>query len=479
MTTQTEVLSPAIARVTLAVAIAATVVLSMMGASIWLLAALVAVAVFFALFPVSQYLLTAYFGLLAAFAYFLSDFPVSTGFFKLYGSDLVVPFFAWGVMRLALAHRRGELLIPTYTRLPLLLVCLFGAYGTVHVCYSLVVMDLPLDGVFGYFRRLVLYSLVVLLPTLLDIKPKHVEILGKVVVSAGVFLVLMGIYRVTFGAYVRYDEDNPTGYIGVRLYRLSEVVVLAAAVAYATVAIRTRERISAKLFYFGLIAMCVPLMAICGYRLGILYAVAAPIVAETFRMYIGRENVLGLLRAAIVVAILFIAAVGLGWLLFRDSVEQTRRDIMVRQQTISTTGEWRYWSGVHAIKTWKENPMLGAGLGHRLNFPFRGSEGTFFFADSSVHNFALELLYMLGLVGSSLYAAFTGAILFVVFGRIRAIDARWRPHVVSLLILYAFMLGVALLQPLDVSGFVLLHLSLGLVFRFAQFPQESAASAVV
>ena len=394
-----------------------------------------------------------------------SIYPIDLVAFKLYGVDLVMLLLAYATVHFLIRPRAWWAHATQPEKIVFALLGAFCVYGFAQLPYGLVIKGYDYDQVFGDFRRLFFYNLALIPPLWLPLKTRHLDRLKYAFAMAALLLIATGLYRVLLNQPIRLDENLATGHTGVRMLATIEFSAGALFLAYLTSVSIIQRRLSVRVVAVVLAGCMAALMAISGFRLGILYAAAAPVMALFIITYLRRRSYFILFRYLFLGGLVGILVATIAAMTFPAALEKARYDLEVRQMDLVVTGDYRTWTTRQAVIEWREDPIFGAGLGHELVFLNRTRQGFFEHKQASAHNLVTAVVYQTGLLGLVLFLSFHACFCVAVLLKVRLVPRRYDGVIAGLLVGYVCMLGASLTQPLDVAGCAAIGLFMGLVLR--------------
>lgn len=442
------------------------------------LSALLALVV---LTPAAPWLVLVFTALVLGLAVPLSDYPLDYGFLKLYGADFVIVVLAWAgfyrLLRLIRPAEAREIRSVQERRLVRILIVLSG-YGLVSLAAGLFIKHYEIDEVLGAYRRLFFYSLAFVVPLWVPLAERHLRRLKYVVLVAGTLVIGLGLYRVATGNPVHEEVNFATSHTGVRMLAVSEYLCVALLLAYLTATFLITGHPVRKVVAVLLAGAGAGMMLFSGYRLGIVFMVAAPALGSVLAVWISGEGITRLARTALTAGAIAVPVVVLAVAVFPQQMAKTSYDMRVRAMDTDVTGDYRRWIWSEAMNELSRNPVLGAGLGHELVFSNRTREGVFERRKASTHSTFVAVSYQTGVVGAGLYLAFHGLFALYFFRRARDLMPGYRAVLVGLFSGYLCMMGGSFLEPLRVAGYVGIHLVMGFIVRLLrETRRESAVSS--
>jgi O-antigen ligase len=421
--------------------------------------------------PFLPWLAVPLFGLLLGACFLMNDITVPI-VVRWYGADLVLAFVALACVRFVYQYsdRHCWNARPRSERYLVLLLVAGALYALLPLGAGLLVAHNAMTDVMGDVRRFYVYPLAMLVPLFVPIPAWQRDRLHAAFVAACFLLLLMGAYRLASGA--RWAEDiyslSTSEIVQPRILSHTEAMNLTAVAAFLTATVRTARYPVNRLAALVLLAASAGLLVICGWRLAVIYAAAAPVAVLFMLRWLRKEPFWRIALTLTATATAALAALFTLAALFPGDMGRIFSKLLYRFQNVGSEPDSRYFSWRHAIDEWQEAPIFGKGLGHQLYYYFRASDGQFLAEFGSTHNLLLDLLYQTGLVGVGLFLAVQGMFIFTVWRRLPTLRPQYHAVAAGLVAAYIAIWGFALLQPLQVGAFVTLFMCMGfllLLFR--------------
>lgn len=440
-------------------------ILALIGSNPWLAAGAAAAIAGLCLLPFLQFLLLPYFALVLGAPLFASDMPLRIAV-RWYGADLALVFAAAGIAWRLL--RRTPSAAPAWRhtaaeRWQMTAVLCASLYGAVPLVIGLGLSSHAFTDVLGDFRRFYMYPLAMLAPLLLPLPGPHRDGLRHVFHAACMLLLLMGAYRVFTGArwmeelYTLADNEMRQ----TRILSHSETMKMTAVAAFLAASAAAGGHAFRRFVQLCLLAACACLMIVSGWRLGVIYALGAPVAAVGLLRVLRRAPLRGMIVPVALAAVLMAAGLGLFAVAFPADFSETMTKLEHRFSNVGTEPDSRRYSWARALEEFSAAPVLGKGLGHQLYYFFRGSDGQFLGEYGSTHNIFLDLLYQTGALGLTVFLSVHALFLVIAARGLRRVPEHRHPAAIGLLAGYFAIWGFALMQPLQVGAYVALYLCMG------------------
>ncbi len=461
-------------RSTSATRIVALVVVAAAGfALVWVeltvLLGLIAVAVALFLLPVGDWLVLPFFAVLTGAAVAMNEHPVSIGGYSFYGADAVLllmlslPVVRWlkpeGTRSPEPCGAPPKLGVPrAYTA--------YFCWGILALAMTLVLRDHRINDVLGAYRRIFFYSLAFPLVLLMPLDRRHLRLVPAALWTAFLLVAAMGLYRLATGQTWREHQFVIMANIpSPRLLSYTECITLAMSLAYFAAILRTPGSRFGKLMAVPGAALAMVLLLMSGYRVSAVLALAVPLLALAGAAWIRRERLKGLFNVCVFGTLLLACGAAAAIYVFPHAFTDAWEQFVDRVASFSLKDDMRYYAWQEAWRQFSARPLLGAGLGQVLVYPFRASDGLFHWYRSSTHNTLLTVLYQTGVPGFLLFCAFHVAWIRRVFRGLRRDTTADAAPVVAMLALYCCALGFSMLQPLAVGSIIALYMSMGLTLH--------------
>lgn len=461
-------------RSTTATKLAALVVVAAAGfALVWMEPVvplgLAAAAIALFLLPIGDWLVLPFFAVLTGAAVAMNEHPVSMGGYSFYGADallflmLSLPVVRWLTSQGTRAPE--SCCMPPGISVPRTYMAFF-CWGILALVVSLLFRDHSTNDVLGAYRRIFFYSLAFPLVLLMPLDQRHLRLVPAALWTAFLLVAAMGLYRLATGQTWREQQFVIMATIpSPRLLSYTECITLAMSLAYFAALLRTTGSRIGKLMAVPGGALAMVLLLISGYRVSAVLALAVPVLALTATAWIRRERLRGLFNVCVFGALLLACGAAAAIYVFPHAFADAWKQFVDRAASFSIKDDMRYYTWREAWRQFTARPFLGAGLGHELLYPLRGSDGAFRLYRSTAHNTLLAVLYRTGLPGFLLFCAFHAAWIRRVFRGVRRDAATDAAPVVAMLALYCCALGFAMLQPLAVGSIIALYMSMGLALH--------------
>lgn len=425
-----------------------------------------AIALFF--LPVGDWLVLPFFAVLTGATEAMSEHPVSIGGYTFYGADALLFLMASLPVARWLQPKKTRVPepcgAPHESGVPKSYIAFF-CWGILALAASFLLRDYPANNIIGGFRRVFFYSLAFPLVLLMPLDRRHLRCLPPALWTTFLLVTATGLYRLATGQTWRerqfvIDATFPSP----RLLSHGECLALAAVLAYFTAILVAPGSRTRKIVAIPGAGIATALLFLSGYRLFALLAVALPLCVLMAVYWFRRERATALLTSGILGALLLGAAGLVVMLLLRDEVAEVYQQVRERVVSFSFKDDIRYYTWREALRLFSDSPLVGAGLGHRLTFAHRTSQGLFQVSEYTTHSMPITVLYQTGLPGLLLYLWFhISWIGHVLFNR-HKVPKDNVPVLVALLSLYLCSFAVSLMQPLFVSSIIAMHMAMGLAF---------------
>jgi hypothetical protein len=136
---------------------------------------------------------------------------------------------------------------------------------------------------------------------------------------------------------------------------------------------------------------------------------------------------------------------------------------------------FRYFVWGEAWSRFTNNPLLGVGIGDRLETYILDSQGNWYLRTSTTHNILIELLYQTGIAGFSLFLLPHFLFIFYIWRYLPKLPIKWSRPALVLLMTYFSMFLLGNFQPfLTVpSVAVLFYALMGITARYIYWGRRS------
>lgn len=431
-----------------------------------------------ALTPLASWISLIFFGIVMALSGILDYWPVQVGPINVYTIDFIAIIFLWTIahtiIRTPSEHAVSPFANPHEKRL-VALWALWCGLGVFFLLYGFVIQGYAFDRAFGDYRRQVWYAAAFLIPIFFPYSRKHLDALKYIIVLAGTVTIAIGIYRITIGTGARFDENNETGHLAVRWLWIVECMTLSTLLAYLVLVLRAGTGIARKVLA---IALCFPagiLLLLSGWRLAMIYTVAAPLAALILWSWARRESLRRFVVGGFVAALAAVPAIAALPILLPDLFGRMLLDLRLRLVNDVVQGGFRRWAWTEGLTDFMESPIIGKGFGFYQVVALRNQSGFFNYVEmSNAHNVFVTTLYQTGILGFVPFVSFHGLFLVVVIRTIRRLPDRLLSTYIALFVAYGCYMGYANTQPFVSSQFIIMYLIMGFIIRISRIQGESS-----
>ena len=411
----------------------------------------------------------------------MSEWPVHIMGVRMYGADfalyfLVVAVYYWSCYpehnpQLHFGEPR-----PGWEPALITILLVMAAYGMVSLALGFMADHAPRD-IFGDYRRLYFYPLAMLIPLMLPLARGHVGGLRAAILAGGALVMLTGLYRLATGQtwHEDYYGQIEVGPIQLRLLSQFEIATLGLILGLSTAQFRISRTWTRSFVAIAIGSVALMFLLISGWRLALLYALGAPVAALFFLSYARRERLRGFIIAPALLVVVGVIGTGIVFWTFPDQARDTLRTIQERTFERGFQEDQRYYAWGKSLELFAENPVLGMGIGHQLEFFQMTSSGEFQWNQSTAHSIYFDILYQSGLIGMGLFLFFHGLFVLHVFRRSRELNPQAQGLTAGLMAGYVCIMAVNGLQPLQTGAAVTLYLLMGFTLFLTRFPSEPAA----
>ena len=412
-----------------------------------------------------QFLFTAFLtfvGTLLAFSDYMGLVPIRVAGIKFYGADLVVVLVAAAVIFYGFASLLK-------TRLALFLL-FYISFGFLSMTYGYLVGH-ELNAAVGDFRRLFFYSIAFWITWYLFDSPQRLSRVNSLAYLAVLPIVVMSVLRARQGISwtPRFSAED--------VRAVSYVSVTALFLVFYDAATRLlfagrRDSSPKNIFWLAITGFT---FLISNYRL--LWTL--PLVGALGLVVVAwRKQKASLWRIActtmLIAGVALLAVVAL-------RMTQSQTYLLIEQKFTQKvlgfqfTDSFRYFVWGAAWRLFRDNWLIGVGLGHRLEYQLLSSIGVWYSRTSTTHNILLEVFYQTGIVGGALFVSLHAGFLIYVWRNLRTLPVEWARPTLVLLFTYLSMFAFGLFQPfLTVpSVAVLFYIVLGITARYVYWGRRN------
>jgi O-antigen ligase len=192
-------------------------------------------------------------------------------------------------------------------------------------------------------------------------------------------------------------------------------------------------------------------------------------------MRIGRILLAGILLASAgILVILVLRSV------FRDIFGLIETKFIEDVLGFEWEGSFRYFSWGEAWSQFQTHPLLGVGIGHRLNYWLLNRFGEYYMRESTAHNIFIDYFYQTGLVGGLLYILPHALFTLELWRPLRRIPIEYSRPALALFVTYFSMFALGALQPFLTipSVVVLLYILMGVASRWVYWGKRADREAL-
>jgi hypothetical protein len=414
--------------------------------------------------PMAPWLLPVFFGVACGLPILVNEHPVQIAGIKFYGADAILYFLPAAVLRVVIWPEETIGKLSRESRTLLIIFAIYFVWGLVSVLIGLGVKGYPVNEVLGAFRRLYLYpgALVVCLVLLVGRRESH---WFKAALWLSIFLVFAtASYRLGTGqTYHERQYVLEATIPSPRLLSVAECTALCMALAYATAVAQCKTSTSFIRLVGAAVALgSAALLAMSGFRLAALFALVVPSCAVFAMIWLQGLKVGHIVGAVLTMAVIT-GVTGYTFVyIFPEIMGHAHLQFMQRLYSFRLTDDMRYYIWRAALGEYASSPVFGTGLGSKLTYPLRASDGQFWMRKSTTHSTLLTLLYQTGPLGIGLFIALHGYFLRFVLLRGRQMTPRLRPLLLGVLAFYAGYLAFSMLQPTQPTVIFCAYSAMGL-----------------
>lgn len=418
--------------------------------------------------PFSPWILLFFLAGLLGLPVIMSEMPITLLGIRVYGADLILYLLAVALLRFMMSSKIqervfGEEAEPHVRKMCWLMLIMF-AYGFIPMIHGFIAGH-EANNILGDFRRLYFYPLALFVPLFLPIKSHHLKFLWAVLIIGGILAIAMGAYRLITDS--SWQEDYfLSGHTGweIQARRLSqfEIATLGLFIALLTALIKTTSQRWLKVLSIFPLVLAVIFLLLSGWRLALIYLVLCPTIAYAFIAWMRNERILPGPKSLLFIAILLVVGAIIGGVFFDESLQNTLHTLYERTKEKDFTEDQRYYAWRQTLSHAKENPVIGIGIGHVLEFYQMSSTGEFIWNSSTAHNAYLDRFYQTGIIGIGLFLYFHYLFIRYIFYKARQIQTN-AALLVGMFSGYISILAVNSLQPLQTGAAVVFNLLIGLM----------------
>ncbi len=422
--------------------------------------------------PFAAWLLPVFLTLLLGIPVVMSEMPVQIMGIRVYGADFVIYLMGISFLYFLFVPGIRERLFGKNAQKEIRIICwlmiVMFLYGFVPLIRGFIAGHATND-IFGDFRRLYFYPLAIFVPLILPLEKRHLRFLPVVLVIGGFLAMAMGTYRMLTGTSWQ-EEYFMSGYSGwvmqPRLLSQFEIAALGLFIAYLTAYLRiTSSKILQTCAVFAFVLGCIFLL-ISGWRLALLYLLMCPGIAYIYISWIRNERILPNIKSIFLVVVLLVVATGIGIIFFNEQLQTSLTTLYERSAEKDISEDQRFYAWGQTISYTLDNPVIGIGIGHMLEFYQMSSSGEFIWNTSTAHNTYLDILYQTGILGLGLFLSLH--LIFVIcMLKIKSNDLSASVVVVGIFSGYISIMAVNSLQPLQSGAAVILYLMIGILLVVA------------
>ena len=412
----------------------------------------------------------------------MSEWPVHVMGIRMYGADFVLFLLAVAAYHWLHTPQHNRALYfgaprPRAEQLLIAALLIMAAYGVSSLVFGFMANQEPRD-ILGDYRRLYFYSLAMLVPLMLPLVKGHVTALRAAVLVGAALVILTGLYRMATGQTWAEDYfgQTETGPIQLRLLSQFEIATLGLALGLATAYFRVHRVGFRSVIVLAMGCLAVAFLLISGWRLALLYVAGAPLAALFVLSYIRGERIRFFFIAPILLAIVGVMGAVFAFWMFPDQAQDTLRIVEERTMHRGLDEDQRYYAWRETLDLFLQNPVLGMGIGNRLEYFHMTSAGVFQWNTSTAHNVYLEILYQSGLIGFGLFTFIHGLFVVHVLRRGRQLDSELQGLVAGLMAGYVCIMAVNGLQPLQTGAAVTLYLLMGFILFLTRLAPDAPES---